>query len=131
MPIRKYGFIRLLASLLFLISVNSIADVKMSAIFADNMILQQNQNVPVWGWAEPGENVTVEFGGQKKETVADAQGGWMVKLDPLKASSEPQTMTISSSKTSPSPNTQISKSPNKKHPGGRSLALFWPVKHGI
>ncbi len=112
MPIRKHGCIRLLASLLFLISVNSIADVKMSAIFANNMVLQQNQKLPVWGWAEPGENVTVEFGGQKKETVADAQGGWMVKLDPLKASSEPQTMTISSSKTSPSPNPPVSKSPN-------------------
>ncbi len=90
----------------------SYADIKMPAIFADNMILQQNQKVPVWGWTEPGENVTVEFGVQKKETAADAQGGWMVKLDPMKASSEPQTMTISSSKTSPSPNPPISKSPN-------------------
>ncbi|NBR85775.1 MAG: sialate O-acetylesterase [Proteobacteria bacterium] len=62
------------------------ADVKLPAIFADHMVLQRDQKVPVWGWADEGERVTVEFAGQKVETTA--QGGkWSVALTPLKTSS--------------------------------------------
>lgn len=39
--------------------------------------------MPVWGWTEPSVPITVEFAGQKKTTVADADGKWFVKLDPL------------------------------------------------
>ncbi len=46
--------------------------------------------VPVWGWANPGEAVTVEFAGQKKTEKADANGQWLVKLDPMAASAEPR-----------------------------------------
>jgi sialate O-acetylesterase len=46
--------------------------------------------VLVWGWAKPGEEVAVEFATQKKTAKADAGGKWMVKLDPLKASTEPR-----------------------------------------
>lgn len=91
-----------IAAINIMIVFASYADVKMPAIFADNMILQQNQKVPVWGWAEPGENVTVEFGVQKKETVADVRGEWMLKLDPSKASSEPSELIVSSSIGNPS-----------------------------
>lgn len=83
------------------------AEVKMPKIFGDNMVLQRDMPAPVWGWAAPNEKVTVEFGAQKKEAIADAQGKWMVKLDPLKASSTPQAMTVSSSDISKSPSLQI------------------------
>ncbi len=56
--------------------------------FTDNMILQRESNVPVWGFDEPGNEVSVKFAGQTKTTVADKNGDWMVKLDPLKASGE-------------------------------------------
>ncbi|MEI6425208.1 MAG: sialate O-acetylesterase, partial [Lentisphaerota bacterium] len=82
----------------------------LSHMFSDHMVLQRDAPVPVWGTGAPGEEVTVEFANQKKSVAADADGNWMVKLDPLKVSSEPQTMTLSSSKiaqTTRSPNLQI------------------------
>ena len=56
--------------------------------FTDNMILQRESKVPVWGFDKPGNQVTVEFAGQRKTAVADKNGDWMVKLDPLQASRE-------------------------------------------
>ena len=56
--------------------------------FTDNMILQRESEVPIWGFDAPGNQVTVEFAGQTKTAVADKNGDWMVKLDPLKVSLE-------------------------------------------
>jgi len=61
---------------------------ELASPFVDNAILQRGMPVPVWGWATPGSKVTVEFAGQKKSAKADGKGKWMVKLDPLEASSE-------------------------------------------
>src|SRR5687767_7688612 len=60
------------------------ADVKLHGLFSDNMVLQRNAAVPVWGWADDGEKVTVEFRGQKISTTAK-DGKWMVRLKKLKA----------------------------------------------
>ncbi len=64
------------------------AKVEMAAPFADNMVLQRERAVPVWGKADPGERVTVTFAGQTKRAVAGADGAWRVSLDPLAASKE-------------------------------------------
>ena len=69
--------------------VSAEAAVRLPKIFGDNMVLQCDQSVPVWGWADPNEKVVVEFAGQRKETVAAADGKWMVKLAPLKATDKP------------------------------------------
>ena len=98
----------ILAGLAFMAVAMSVqAEVKMSNVFGNNMVLQRDLPAPVWGTADAGEEVTVEFAGQKKTAKADAAGKWMVKLDPLKVSSEPLTMTVSSSKITQSPNLQI------------------------
>ncbi len=70
------------------------AKVEPAPIFADNMVLQQEREVPVWGKADPGENVTVEFAGQSVSTTAGADGKWMVKLAPMKACAENRTLTV-------------------------------------
>jgi sialate O-acetylesterase len=93
--------------LLLFTGISCGAALRLPGIFGDNMILQRDTNVPVWGWADPGEKVTVSVAGQTKDAVADSNGKWMVKLDPLEASSTPQTMTVSSSEISKSPNLQI------------------------
>ena len=49
------------------------------------MVLQRNKTIPVWGWADPNENVIVEFNRQSKSVKADSSGKWMVHLDPEKA----------------------------------------------
>ncbi len=61
------------------------ADVRLAALFSDNMVVQQKLPVPVWGWAAPGEVVTVTLGGSKATATTDGQGKWMVRLDPLPA----------------------------------------------
>jgi sialate O-acetylesterase len=73
------------------------AELKMPSLFSDNMVLQRDKPVPVWGWDDPGAGITVEFAGQKKAAKAGSDGKWMVKLDPLQVSAEPQTMTVTSS----------------------------------
>jgi len=71
------------------------ADVTPNSLFADNAVLQQGMKVPVWGTADPGEHVTVEFAGQRVSTTADAAGKWLIQLAPMKASSQPGALTIS------------------------------------
>ncbi len=62
--------------------------------FRDNAILQREMPVPVWGWSKPGSTVTVEFAGQKESATAGADGKWVLKLKPLKASSVPAEMVV-------------------------------------
>ena len=65
-----------------LLAVAARADVTLPAVISDGMVLQQGVRVPVWGAADEGETVTVEFQGQK--VSATARGGkWMVSLKPL------------------------------------------------
>jgi sialate O-acetylesterase len=66
------------------------ANVKLPAIFSDHMLLQQDRAVPVWGWADVGEQVSVSLAGQTKATQAEPDGTWSVKLDKLAASGQPQ-----------------------------------------
>ncbi|HEX7632597.1 MAG TPA: sialate O-acetylesterase [Lacunisphaera sp.] len=70
------------------------AEVSCPAIFGDHMILQREQPVPVWGQADAGEQISVEFAGQSARTTAGADGKWRVNLTPLKANTEAQVLTI-------------------------------------
>src|SRR5688572_2462016 len=70
------------------------ADVTLASLFQDHAILQRDQFVPVWGRADPGEQVTVEFRGQSVATTADAAGSWQVRLQPMQASAEPATLVV-------------------------------------
>ncbi|MFC0512900.1 sialate O-acetylesterase [Mucilaginibacter angelicae] len=75
------------------------AQVALPKILGNNMVLQRNAPVPVWGTASPGERVTVKFSKQTKTTTADASGKWMVKLDPMPASAKSAILTISGTNT--------------------------------
>ncbi len=74
-------------------------------IFSDNMVLQRNACIPVWGTGEPGDNVEVSFapstgsgqGGQSKKGKVGMDGRWMIHLDPMPASCEPRKLLVSSS----------------------------------
>jgi sialate O-acetylesterase len=61
------------------------AAVTMPSIFGDHMVLQQDETVPVWGWAEQGEAVTVTLGKQTAEAVTGEDGTWRVDLRRMKA----------------------------------------------
>lgn len=79
---------------LALFSVFSNAAIRLNALFSDNMVLQRNMEVPVWGWANEGEKVRVEFAGQTVSTTTQ-NGKWMVKLKPLKENNQGQEMKVS------------------------------------
>ena len=77
------------------VSASARAAVKLPAVFSDNMVLQQEIPLPVWGTADAGQEVTVTFGGETASAKADANGKFEVKLPPLKANSTPGDLTVS------------------------------------
>lgn len=83
----------LTAFLAAVLSVTALAEVKLPTIFSNDMVLQRNMRVPVWGWADDGEAVTVSFRGQRVSTVAK-DGKWQVELEPMPAESEGETLTV-------------------------------------
>lgn len=76
------------------LSLNIFADVRLPDVLGDAMVFQQNQKIPIWGWAEAGESVKVSFGKQNLTATANEKGVWRVDLNALKAAFTPQTLTI-------------------------------------
>jgi len=70
------------------------ADVTLPAIFGDHMVLQRDLSAPIWGWATPGETVTVVAGQERVSALAGKDGKWMVKLSKLPASAKPIEISI-------------------------------------
>lgn len=77
-----FSFLGLSVILLGLYFPKVMANVTLAKIFTDNMVLQRDVKVPVWGWADKGEKVTVTFNDKKYIAVPDANGKWVVYLDP-------------------------------------------------
>ena len=69
------------ATLLLLLLAGSLtAQVKVPTYFSNNMVLQKGMAIPVWGWATPGEKVTVTIDQSSMSATADKEGKWNVKL---------------------------------------------------
>jgi sialate O-acetylesterase len=73
------------------------AEVRLPSVIGSHMVLQRDEPVPIWGWAEAGEVVTVEFHGKKVSAKADKDGRWEVKLPASKANSKGAKLTIKGS----------------------------------
>lgn len=52
------------------------AELRLPAVISDHMVLQAGKSVAIWGWADAGAEITVEFAGQKKAAKAEANGEW-------------------------------------------------------
>ena len=80
---------------LFLFCNRVFADVKLPAIISDNMVLQQNTTVALWGWADAGEAVEIKnsWNYKTEKVTADHKGNWLVHLKTIKAGG-PYTITI-------------------------------------
>ena len=74
-------------------TVIAAAAVRLPALISDNMVLQRDQKVPIWGWAEKGEEVTVSMCGESRSVKTDNNGRWMIYLDTLKVGG-PYTMIV-------------------------------------
>ena len=70
------------------------ADVKLPEIISNNMVLQKDIPLPIWGWADAGEEVTVTLGATSAKATADAAGKWKVKLPAVTTAGGPHEMTV-------------------------------------
>jgi sialate O-acetylesterase len=68
-----------------------------AAIFSNHMVLQRDRAVPIWGRAQPGARVTVEWDGRNTTATTGPDGRWVVTLDPCAATAEPQDMMLRAS----------------------------------
>ena len=75
-------------------------EVRLPSVISDNMVLQREQGILIWGWAEPEEEVTVAIGDNRASAKAGADGSWRVTLAAMKASAEPAEMEVSGEKSS-------------------------------
>lgn len=95
------SFARAVQILLFLFVYPALsAQVKLPAIISDNMVLQQNSRVALWGWASPGEKVTVwgEWNKIPIAVIADKEGKWQVTMATARAGG-PYKMSFTASNT--------------------------------
>lgn len=74
------------------------AQVKLPRIFGDNMVLQREKPIAIWGWADAKAKIKVQFNNQQKTAVADKSGKWSVSLDPEKAGG-PYALTVTGKNT--------------------------------
>lgn len=93
---RKYAFILVLSILAGLTK----AEVKLPSLVGSNMVLQQNEEVVIWGWANPGEEISVKASWLKKaaETITDDKGNWQLTVKTPKAGG-PYSITIKGENT--------------------------------
>jgi sialate O-acetylesterase len=76
------------------------ASVRLAGVFGDHMVLQRGVRLPVWGSADPGEEIAVSVAGRSASTTAGGDGRWRAELDPIAdASSAPLEMTIRGNNT--------------------------------
>lgn len=69
-----------IVSLLLGLPAVATADVTLPAVFSDHMVLQRDVELPVWGWADAGEEVTVRLGDAQKTATADDKGNWSLRF---------------------------------------------------
>ena len=62
----------------------AVAEVHLPKTFSDNMMMQRDLPVRIWGWADAGEEVSATLGGMTASTKANNQGQWSLELPALK-----------------------------------------------
>jgi sialate O-acetylesterase len=85
----------LVLTLVLAMPQQSHAQVRLSRLFTDGLVLQRDTHVPIWGWADPGDLVEVAMHGVDYSAVADGSGAWMVRLAPMTAGG-PHTIAVRS-----------------------------------
>ncbi len=76
-------------------SLTSSAVVRLPQLFQSGMVMQRGKPIPVWGWADKGEQVTITFLKKTYTTTADDQGRWRIDLPKMKAGG-PYTLDVNS-----------------------------------
>ncbi|TWU58669.1 hypothetical protein Poly51_14480 [Rubripirellula tenax] len=79
------------------IGANVRAEVRMPGFFGDHMVIQQQKEIRVWGWADPGDSVAVALGNSRTKSVADDAGRWDATLPAMEAGKEPLALKVEAS----------------------------------
>ncbi|WP_318311780.1 sialate O-acetylesterase [Flagellimonas crocea] len=79
---------------LFSCSVAVNANIKLPQLISDGLVMQRNAEIPVWGWADANEKVTVSFNGKTYTAITSSAGKWQITLPKMKAGG-PFTMKVS------------------------------------
>lgn len=87
---KRFVAIVILLGILQLVS----AQIKLAKIFSDNMIIQRDQPIHIWGKADPGKDIVVSFGSEGGSTKVKADSTWGIYLKAQKANSKAQTLKI-------------------------------------
>lgn len=87
-----------LLAVLLLSGVSLYSQITLPRLISDHMILQREADVRIWGWAAPGENVSITFMDNTHQTVANSRGEWYIMLKNLTAGG-PYTMKLEASNT--------------------------------
>jgi len=87
----KRAFIALIC---FLFTLSGSAEVKLPQLISNSMVLQRDTKLKIWGWASPGEKITIRFARRTYRTTTDKAGNWLILIPPMKAGG-PYSMEIS------------------------------------
>lgn len=98
-PLRITAAFVLGCAAIFAAAPTADAALKMPAVFSDHMVLQRDHPLPVWGWGEPGETVSIRLAEAEVAATADAAGRWRATLPKKSASTAPLTLTVRGSST--------------------------------
>ncbi len=75
------------------------ADLRLPSIFGDDMVIQRDRPITVWGWADPGAQVDISFAGREVQKTADIEGRWEAVLAAMPANAQPTTLRVVSGDT--------------------------------
>jgi sialate O-acetylesterase len=117
---KRYHSLFLVFVCLFMNMDQLFSDVTLPAVLSDGMVLQRERPVQIWGWAEPGESVTVAIEDSRAKAKADKQGMWQIEL-PAMQSRRPVSYDHQWQQCN-----HIGECP-----GRRSLDLFRSIKYGM
>ena len=97
---RRRAVVRRVATCWLVLAAATAADaaVKLPSIIGDNMVLQRDRKVPIWGWDDPGSTVTVTLGTAEVSARADGEGRWLADLPAMPAGG-PHLLTVKGTST--------------------------------
>ena len=75
------------------------AAVRLPGFFGDHMVLQQESEIPLWGWCDPGEEIRVTLDGNEATTSGDSSGTWRLTLPAMIAQTTPLTLRVEGTNT--------------------------------
>lgn len=82
---RKYIQVGAAVCLFGMAGLQSAAQIRLPQLVANGMVLQRDAPLNIWGWASPGEKISMKFKGKQYKTRADGKGNWTIRVSPMHA----------------------------------------------